>query len=101
MTIARSIEANPIKDKLVGLYTLQLIDSKTDEIRILRGELPIEVEDLEDEITGLEKRVGKIKKEIADIGRQTPIRKSRNGPCRLSYHFAWYSSTMWWSVKLR
>lgn len=60
-------EVNPVKDKLIGLYTLQLIDSKTDEIRILRGELPIEVEDLEDEIAGLEKRVGKIKKEIADI----------------------------------
>lgn len=60
-------EANSVKDKLIGLYTLQLIDSKTDEIRILRGELPIEVEDLEDEITGLEKRIGKIKDEIADI----------------------------------
>ena len=38
-------EANSVKDKLIGLYTLQLIDSKTDEIRVLRGELPIEVED--------------------------------------------------------
>ncbi|MEZ4884756.1 MAG: C4-type zinc ribbon domain-containing protein [Chitinophagales bacterium] len=60
-------EENPIKDKLIGLYTLQLIDSKTDEIRVLRGELPIEVEDLEDEIAGLEKRVSKIQKEISDI----------------------------------
>lgn len=60
-------EVNPVKDKLTGLYTLQLIDSKIDEIRILRGELPIEVEDLEDEITGLEKRIGKINKEIADV----------------------------------
>ncbi len=60
-------EVNPVRDKLIGLYTLQLIDSKVDEIRILRGELPIEVEDLEDEITGLEKRVGKINKEIADV----------------------------------
>ena len=60
-------EVNSIKDKLMGLYTLQLIDSKTDEIRVLRGELPIEVEDLEDEIAGLEKRIGKINKEIAAI----------------------------------
>ncbi len=60
-------EANPVKDKLIGLYTLQLIDSKTDEIRVLRGELPIEVEDLEDEIAGLDKRISKINKEIADI----------------------------------
>lgn len=60
-------EVNPVRDKLIGLYTLQLIDSKVDEIRILRGELPIEVEDLEDEITGLEKRVGKINKEIDDV----------------------------------
>mgnify|MGYP000185710266 CR=1 FL=1 len=61
------VESNPIKDKLTDLYTLQLIDSKIDEIRILRGELPIEVEDLEDEIAGLEKRVAKINKEIADV----------------------------------
>ncbi len=46
-----------IKEKLELLYTLQLFDSELDAIRILRGELPLEVEDLEDEIQGLVTRV--------------------------------------------
>ena len=45
-----------VEEKLRALYDLQLIDSRLDEIRNTRGELPIEVEDLEIEIEGLEKR---------------------------------------------
>ena len=45
-----------VEDKLRALYDLQLIDSRVDEIRNVRGELPLEVEDLENEIAGLEKR---------------------------------------------
>ena len=41
-----------IEEKLRQLYTLQRIDSKIDQIEILKGELPMEVSDLEDEITG-------------------------------------------------
>ena len=41
-----------VEEKLLALYTLQTIDSKADEIRRLRGELPLEVQDLEDEIVG-------------------------------------------------
>jgi hypothetical protein len=41
------------------LYKLQLIDSQIDKIRIIRGELPLEVEDLEDEIAGLDTRIEK------------------------------------------
>jgi predicted nucleic acid-binding Zn-ribbon protein len=46
-----------IEKKLVALYNLQQIDSQVDKIRIIRGELPLEVQDLEDEIAGLETRV--------------------------------------------
>ncbi|MFH1296646.1 MAG: C4-type zinc ribbon domain-containing protein [Bacteroidota bacterium] len=45
------------EQKLVALYNLQQIDSQVDKIRIIRGELPLEVQDLEDEIAGLETRV--------------------------------------------
>ena len=46
-----------IEQKLIALYTLQQIDSQVDKIRIIRGELPLEVQDLEDEIVGLETRL--------------------------------------------
>jgi uncharacterized protein len=46
-----------IEKKLVALYSLQQVDSQVDKIRIIRGELPLEVQDLEDEIAGLETRV--------------------------------------------
>jgi uncharacterized protein len=48
-----------IKQKLIALYTLQNNDSQIDRIRIVRGELPLEVQDLEDEIAGLETRIEK------------------------------------------
>jgi len=46
-----------IEEKLRALYSLQLVDSEIDKIRILRGELPLEVQDLEDEVAGLETRI--------------------------------------------
>ena len=49
-----------VEDKLRALYDLQLIDSRIDKIRSVRGELPLEVEDLEDEIAGFEVRISKI-----------------------------------------
>ena len=48
-----------VAEKLKALYDLQLVDTAIDKIRILRGELPLEVEDLEDEIEGLQTRVSK------------------------------------------
>ncbi|MBN4049625.1 hypothetical protein JYT36_00190 [Bacteroidales bacterium AH-315-N07] len=53
-----------VEEKLRALYSLQTIDSKIDEIKKIRGELPMEVGDLEDDITGLETRTGNIDKEI-------------------------------------
>lgn len=57
-----------VEDKLRALYDLQLIDSRVDQIRNVRGELPLEIEDLEDEITGLEKRLDNIVKELEVFG---------------------------------
>jgi hypothetical protein len=51
-----------VEEKLRALYDLQLIDTRIDEIRNVRGELPLEVEDLEDEVAGLLARQDKLKK---------------------------------------
>ena len=48
-----------VEEKLRALYDLQLIDSRIDKIRDIRGVLPLEVRDLEDEIEGLNKRIEK------------------------------------------
>jgi predicted nucleic acid-binding Zn-ribbon protein len=53
-----------VEQKLVALYTLQQIDSQIDKIRIIRGELPLEVQDLEDEVVGLETRIEKLENEV-------------------------------------
>ncbi|NLN96243.1 MAG: hypothetical protein GX128_08765 [Bacteroidales bacterium] len=56
-----------IENKLIALYNLQQIDSQIDRIRIVRGELPLEVEDLEDEVVGLETRISNFRKEVEGI----------------------------------
>ena len=56
-----------VEEKLHALYDLQKVVSNIDEIKILRGELPLEVQDLEDEIIGLNTRLENFETEIADI----------------------------------
>ncbi len=56
-----------IEEKLKALYVLQEIDSNIDKIRTIRGELPMEVTDLEDEVAGLETRIKHINDEIAQL----------------------------------
>ncbi len=56
-----------VQEKLVSLIYLQKTDSKLDEIRILKGELPMEVADLEDELTGLHNRRTRVEEEINGI----------------------------------
>ena len=56
-----------VEEKLHALYDLQKVVSKIDEIKILRGELPLEVQDLEDEIIGLNTRLEHFETEIADV----------------------------------
>ena len=64
-----------VEEKLKTLYQLQAALSSIDEKRALRGELPLEVQDLEDEIEGLSTRVEKIKAEIADFQRAISQKK--------------------------
>ncbi len=64
-----------IEKKLKALYDLQLVSSKIDKIKILRGELPLEVQDLEDEIVGLQTRITKFDTEISEISAQIEKRK--------------------------
>ena len=59
-----------VADKLRQLYLLQSIDSKIDEIEVLKGELPMEVNDLEDEIVGLETRIRNINNTIEGIEKE-------------------------------
>ena len=56
-----------VEEKLIAVLTLQKIDSKIDEIQTLKGELPMEVKDLEDEIEGLQTRIQNIDAEIDSI----------------------------------
>src|SRR3954464_10354877 len=56
-----------VEEKLTSLVQLQKVESKLDEIRILKGELPMEVADLEDEIQGLHARQMRVEEEINGI----------------------------------
>ncbi len=66
-----------VKDKLIGLFQLQIIDSKIDEIRRLRGELPLKIQDLEDEIAGIKTRESNFSKEIANLSKQVDDKKAQ------------------------
>ena len=62
-----SVKDFSVEEKLVNLYKLQTVDSSIDQIKILRGELPMEVKDLEDEVQGLLNRQTRIEEEINGI----------------------------------
>ena len=64
-----------VEEKLRALYDLQLIHTRIDEIRNVRGELPLEVEDLEDEVTGLSARSEKLKADLEVIEEQIKDKK--------------------------
>ena len=61
-----AVQEFSIEDKLKALYQLQSIDSEIDKIRTVRGELPLEVQDLEDDLKGLETRINKIYLDIEE-----------------------------------
>ena len=65
-----------VEDKLRALYDLQLIDSRIDKIRDIRGELPLEVRDLEDEIEGLNKRIEKLDGSLKELDNQISAKKN-------------------------
>lgn len=64
-----------VEEKLQHLYELQRIDTEVDKIRTLRGELPLEVQDLEDEIAGLETRLENLKNEISEADKSVATKK--------------------------
>lgn len=65
-----------VEERLRALYDLQLIDSRIDEIRNVRGELPLEVRDLEDEVAGLNIRLEKLVNDLATIDNDISSRKN-------------------------
>ena len=65
-----------VEEKLRAIYDLQLIDSRIDEIRNVRGELPLEVEDLEDEVAGLSTRTEKLKADLEVIEDLIKVKKN-------------------------
>ena len=73
--MAQKAEAT-VEEKLRALFDLQLIDSKIDEIRNLRGELPLEVRDLEDEIAGLTTRIDKLRADLQST--EDAIKEKKN-----------------------
>jgi len=74
--MAKKKEAT-VEEKLRELYDLQLIDSRIDEIRNVRGELPLEVEDLEDEVEGTKKRLEKLKTHLEELQDQIKSKKNQ------------------------
>jgi hypothetical protein len=63
----KNIKKITVEDKLRALYQLQCVDSDIDKIRVVRGELPLEIQDLEDEITGFNTRIDKFKEELEKL----------------------------------
>jgi len=74
--MATTAKEMSVEEKLRALYDLQLIDSRIDEIRNVRGELPLEVEDLEDEVAGLSTRLEKLKGELEVVEEGIKAKKS-------------------------
>lgn len=72
--IAESGELS-IEQKIVALYNLQQIDSQIDAINRIKGELPLEVADLEDEVAGLQTRIQSLTEEIESLTQRTKSRK--------------------------
>ena len=74
----------PVEERLKTLYQLQTTLSGIDEQRALRGELPLEVQDLEDEIEGLTIRIEKIQNEIAEFEQAITLKKGEIENARAS-----------------
>ncbi|MBI9036665.1 MAG: hypothetical protein JEY97_00910 [Bacteroidales bacterium] len=87
-TIIKVAEEKPdetevkIEDILKVLYSLQQIDSQVDKIRIIRGELPLEVQDLEDEIVGLETRLANYNSDVEKYKTQTAEKENLKKECQ-------------------
>ena len=74
----KSPQELPVEDKLKNLYQLQTMLSEIDKIKTLRGELPLEVQDLEDEIEGLTTRIEKIQNDVTNLQSDVSRRRISN-----------------------
>lgn len=74
--MAKKKAETTVEEKLRALYNLQLIDTRIDEIRNVRGELPLEVEDLDAEVAGLEKRLSNLGIEVTAYEDEIKAKKS-------------------------
>ncbi len=75
-THKKAVEADySMQEKIIALYELQKIDSQIDEINMIKGELPLEVQDLEDSLAGLNTRIENINNEIEELNQLTKQRR--------------------------
>jgi len=75
MSETKNIKELSVEEKLRALYDLQLIDSRLDEIRNTRGELPLEVDDLSDDVAQLETRIQKVVDETKGLDEDIKLKK--------------------------
>ena len=76
MAAKTKAKSTTVSEKLEALINLQRVDSEIDRILTIRGELPLEVEDLEDEVLGLQTRIRKIEEELEAIDQEVIDRKN-------------------------
>ena len=65
-----------MEQKLKYLYDLQVVDTEINKFEVLRGELPLEVQDLEDELTGLGTRIENLETEVDELGQAVATKKN-------------------------
>ncbi len=74
--MAKKKAETTVEEKLRALYNLQLVDTRIDEIRNVRGELPLEVEDLDAEVAGLDKRLSNLGIEVGAYEDEIKVKKN-------------------------
>ncbi len=84
-THKKAVEADySMQEKIIALYELQKIDSQIDEINMIKGELPLEVQDLEDSLAGLNTRIENINGEIEELNQLTKQRRREIDQSKIS-----------------
>lgn len=76
VNIAETKSDITVEEKLRSLFKLQLVDTQIDKIRIVRGELPLEVQDLEDELAGLQTRISNLEEEVGQLDQSIKDKKN-------------------------
>jgi uncharacterized protein len=76
VNIAETKSDITVEEKLRSLFKLQLVDTQIDKIRIVRGELPLEVQDLEDELAGLQTRIANLEDEVGQLDQSIKDKKN-------------------------